>query len=192
MDQAEWLFITGGVRSGKSHFAEKKVDEIANQQNRIRYYIASGVAFDSEMKERIERHQIDRQQQQWITLEQPTNLAQLSTKIPNEAVVLWDCATTWLTNELYVEVDGKMHWQNESAFQTMLESTKSALRTIHERGIPLIIVSNEVLDEQGYASDEVAFYRQQLGLFHQWLVGESTTAIEMTYTVPYYWKGSER
>ncbi|GEK30634.1 hypothetical protein KZO01_09430 [Kurthia zopfii] len=192
MDQAEWLFITGGVRSGKSHFAEKKVDEIADQQNRMRYYIASGVAFDSEMKKRIERHQIDRQQQQWITLEQPTNLAQLSTKISSEAVVLWDCATTWLTNELYVEVDGKMQWQNESAFQTMLESTKSTLRALHERGIPLIIVSNEVLDEQSYASEEVAFYRQQLGLFHQWLVGESTTAIEMTYTIPYYWKGSEK
>lgn len=192
MDQAEWLFITGGVRSGKSHFAEKKVDEIADQQNRMRYYIASGVAFDSEMKKRIERHQIDRQQQQWITFEQPTNLAQLSTKISSEAVVLWDCATTWLTNELYVEVDGKMQWQNESAFQTMLESTKSTLRALHERGIPLIIVSNEVLDEQSYASEEVAFYRQQLGLFHQWLVGESTTAIEMTYTIPYYWKGSEK
>ncbi|WP_036117336.1 bifunctional adenosylcobinamide kinase/adenosylcobinamide-phosphate guanylyltransferase, partial [Lysinibacillus sphaericus] len=65
------IFITGGVRSGKSHFAEKA----AMQQYQAQFntakrliYLASGLAVDREMEKRIHRHQADRQAQpiQWL------------------------------------------------------------------------------------------------------------------------------
>lgn len=192
MVRAQWSFITGGVRSGKSHFAEQQILKIAKQQQRVAYYIASGVAFDVEMQQRIEHHRQERALENWHTIEQPTNLAQAFEKIPNNAVVLWDCVTTWLTNELYVlDEQQRPKWQNPSAFQREIGQTKNILQQFRTREIPMIIVSNELLDEAPYMSEEVEFYRQQLGEFHQWLVKECTIAIEMDYSMPFYWKGAD-
>lgn len=190
MVQAQCHFITGGVRSGKSHFAEGKTREIATQQQRELFYIASGVAFDSEMTARIAKHREDRASLNWQTIEQPTNLLEAVSKIPLHAVVLWDCVTTWLTNEMYVRMqDDTMQWQNPTTFQMKIEEAKVAIFQLNKCGIPVIIVSNEVLDEMPYDNEEVEFYRQKLGEFHRWLVGYSEIAIEMDYGLPIYWKG---
>lgn len=189
MVRAHWRFITGGVRSGKSHYAEQQILKIARQQNRQPFYLASGVAFDKEMQQRIARHRQDRANENWQTIEQSVNLAEAFDIIPAHAVVLWDCATTWLTNEMYVlDKDNQPLWKNPQAFQQKIAQTKQALQTFHSSGIPLIIVSNELLDEAPYTSKEVEFYRQQLGKFHQWLVKQCEQAIEMEYGIPHYWK----
>lgn len=190
MVRTQWTFITGGVRSGKSHFAEKQLLEIAALTKRNPYYVASGVAFDEEMQQRITRHKQDRLKESWITIEQPTAIAELVGKIPENCAVLWDCVTTWLTNELYVETtDGRMQWQNRQQFDKKVQQTKDALLALHEKNIPLVIVSNELLDEAASDYEEVRFYREQLGLFHQWLVANCLTAIEMDSSHPHYWKG---
>ncbi len=70
------IFITGGVRSGKSHFAEQAALQYYEAQactaKRLPY-LASGIALDREMEKRILRHQADRQAQpiQWLTVEAP-------------------------------------------------------------------------------------------------------------------------
>ncbi len=185
-------FITGGVRSGKSAFAEQLVRQTAQQTNRKMYYIASGVAFDDEMKQRIAWHQADRTSLKWTTIEQPTHFATLVNRIPKDAVVLWDCVTTWLTNEMYVQLDDKsMQWQHAERFQQRVEEAKEWCRHLNEQHIPFFIVSNEVLDESKYESEEVEFYRKQIGLFHQWLVSFCAVAIEMDYGIPHYWKGGK-
>ncbi|MBQ0140998.1 MAG: bifunctional adenosylcobinamide kinase/adenosylcobinamide-phosphate guanylyltransferase [Kurthia sp.] len=192
MVRAQWSFITGGVRSGKSHFAEQQILKIAQQQKRQPIYIASGVAFDEEMKQRITKHRQDRAEENWQTIEQPINIACAFEKIPENAVVLWDCVTTWLTNELYdLDEEKKSLWKNPQAFQQKIAQAKQALLHLHSKGIPIIIVSNELLDEPSYTSEEVEFYRQQLGDFHQWLVKQCDQAIEMDYGAPYFWKGGD-
>ncbi|XRD26585.1 bifunctional adenosylcobinamide kinase/adenosylcobinamide-phosphate guanylyltransferase [Lysinibacillus fusiformis] len=68
------IFITGGVRSGKSHFAEQAAIQYFQAQpsteKRLKY-IASGIALDDEMEKRIDRHQADRLAQpiKWLTVE---------------------------------------------------------------------------------------------------------------------------
>ncbi len=52
------ILVTGGARSGKSGFAEKLMSSLTDQA----FYVATGQAFDDEMKERIARHQHQRSQ----------------------------------------------------------------------------------------------------------------------------------
>lgn len=190
MVQAQCYFITGGVRSGKSHFAEQQALKLANAEQRKPYYIASGVAFDEEMLKRISRHREDRQQVDWQTIEQPINILEVVSKIPLNTVVLWDCVTTWLTNELYVNLgESVLQWQEPEQFQMRLEEAKVAIYQLTKCGIPVIIVSNELLDEANYSSPEVQFYRRKLGEFHRWLVEYCDIAIELEYGIPHYWKG---
>lgn len=121
------IFITGGARSGKSSFALKEALKIKG----TKAYIATALALDEEMKERIERHKKDRGDD-WDTYEEPLRISDVIKKIKGEyeAVVL-DCLTLWLSNLIHAEVNVKSE----------IESFISSLVTRHSS---LFIISNEV------------------------------------------------
>lgn len=182
-------FITGGVRSGKSAFAEKYLVEQANRSVGRLVYIATGVALDEEMKKRIALHKEQRLAQQWVTIEQSTAFASILPFIQQGDYVLWDCVTTWLANELY---DGwkagtpclKQSGCIEQKVQRLVE-TLQALQSIAEH---IVIVSNEVLDDWIPSDEESQLYAKTLGTLHQKLVAFSDEAIEMEFGIPEYWK----
>src|SRR5699024_824012 len=66
MAGSELIFISGGVRSGKSAYAEKLIREHGSSE---RLYLASGQKGDAEMDERIHKHRRDRQFDGWTTIE---------------------------------------------------------------------------------------------------------------------------
>lgn len=192
MAETELIFITGGVRSGKSAYAEQQLQSLAKTYQAQRLiYVATGVAFDDEMKKRIARHKLDRkkQKQNWVTLEQPTNLQQLLLTIQKGDVVLWDCVTTWLTNEFYEGFEtGICNWQQPLKLTERITEMKKTILTLHKMHIPLVIVSNEVLDEPISNIPEVKLYQEHLGHLHQWFVQQATKALEMEYGYVHRWK----
>jgi len=188
------IFITGGVRSGKSHFAEKAAvthyqTEFTQGQRLI--YIASGVALDREMAKRILRHQADRQAQdiEWLTIEAPYDIADTLHQLTDGDVVLWDCVTTWLTNAFYEGFDmGTPCVEQPGCLVKKLDILKKAVETLLEKRVTFFIVSNELFDEPPYSSEEVELYRQMLGGLHQWLVSIADEAYEINYGVIKKWK----
>ena len=56
------ILCSGGARSGKSEFAE----QLALSLKGRKAYVATGQAFDDEMKDRIKKHQL-RRGKEWIT-----------------------------------------------------------------------------------------------------------------------------
>ena len=188
------IFITGGVRSGKSHFAEKAAvtlyqTEFTQAQRLI--YIASGVALDREMEKRILRHQADRQAQdiEWLTIEAPYDIADTLHQLTDGDVVLWDCVTTWLTNAFYEGFDmGTPCVEQPGCLEEKLDILKKAVETLLEKRVTFFIVSNELFDEPPYSSEEVELYRQMLGGLHQWFVSIADEAYEINYGVIKKWK----
>lgn len=88
------LLVLGGVRSGKSAYAEARVAGLPPPWT----YIATAEALDDEMAERVRRHRADRDGA-WRTVEEPLDLTRaLSDNDAPEAVVLVDCLTLWLSN----------------------------------------------------------------------------------------------
>ncbi len=91
--------ILGGVRSGKSAFAEK----LARELNQPTLYLATGQATDTEMEERIRRHRRARPDS-WITLEEPLDPAAalesaLAVPQPPQAILI-DSLDVWVSNLL--------------------------------------------------------------------------------------------
>jgi adenosylcobinamide kinase/adenosylcobinamide-phosphate guanylyltransferase len=93
---AKLTLITGGARSGKSTFAEKKAADISNNV----LYVATAVAFDEEMQDRIEKHKQSRPQS-WNTHEGYRDLDKVIEKAKPYDAVLLDCVTVMLTNLLW-------------------------------------------------------------------------------------------
>ena len=99
--------MLGGTKSGKSSFASRRAAD--REYLGPVTYLATALAGDGEMKNRIARHQADRPSS-WRTVEEPvdpagyfTDLIGASSKITPSAApatVLLDCITLWLTNVL--------------------------------------------------------------------------------------------
>lgn len=179
------IFITGGVRSGKSAFAERLVQQYGQESQYI--YVATGVAFDREMEVRIKRHQLDREQQglHWKTIEMQVEIPDAMKQLNPQYVLLFECVTTWLANVLYhteaLENREQRIAEYVSAFQTQLLAWQ-------QQGARVIIVSNEILDEPRAKFDEVELYRKLIGNFHQWIVAHCESAYEVQYQLVQQWK----
>ncbi|WP_274629087.1 bifunctional adenosylcobinamide kinase/adenosylcobinamide-phosphate guanylyltransferase [Arvimicrobium flavum] len=126
MPDGRLTFILGGARSGKSRHAEALIEELPPPWT----YVATGQAFDAEMRERIELHKA-RRDGRWTTLDAPLDLVGVLSLVEVDRPVLVDCLTLWLSNHLLAGND----LDHECA------ALEAALA--HPRG-PWFVVSNEV------------------------------------------------
>jgi len=120
------ILITGGARSGKSLEAERRTLALG----RPAIYIATAEAHDSEMADRIARHQA-RRGAEWQTVAAPLELVQALDESDGAGPRLVDCLTLWLTNLML----GGHDW--ESAADALAEA-------LPRQAAPVILVTNEV------------------------------------------------
>lgn len=133
------ILVLGGVRSGKSAFAEKLV----RQMERPTLYLATGQATDAEMAQRILRHR-EARPDEWHTVEEPLELADgLATDLeacgPNN-VVLVDSLDTWVSNLLLAH-GGKSAGELESLAKSKVEQL---IDVCENSSSALVMVSSEV------------------------------------------------
>jgi adenosylcobinamide kinase/adenosylcobinamide-phosphate guanylyltransferase len=91
---AELLLILGGVRSGKSRWAERR----AAGRPPVTY-LAAAQAGDDEMARRIAQHR-QRRPADWRTVEEPWDAAAAIARHQQEGTLLLECLSLWLTNRL--------------------------------------------------------------------------------------------
>lgn len=119
--------VLGGARSGKSAHAEQLVISAPAPW----LYLATGQAFDDEMRERIAEHR-KRRDSRWLTIDAPVELAAaLRAQAGQRRAVLVDCLTLWLSNTMLAGHD----------VGVAVDDLVDALR--HAQG-PIVAVSNEV------------------------------------------------
>ncbi|WP_420170086.1 bifunctional adenosylcobinamide kinase/adenosylcobinamide-phosphate guanylyltransferase [Catenovulum agarivorans] len=125
---ANFHFVIGGARSGKSKFAE----QLATPYNQV-CYIATATRFDGEMDTRIQHHQ-DRRPKNWLLIEEPIELANALKQAEQQAdVILLDCLTLWINNLMFEKK--QVEWQKE--FDHLAA-------TIQSLKVDIIVVANEV------------------------------------------------
>ncbi|MFW5332313.1 bifunctional adenosylcobinamide kinase/adenosylcobinamide-phosphate guanylyltransferase [Hydrogenophaga sp. ZJX-1] len=102
VDLARSEFILGGQRSGKSRRAEELARQwMAADTAHRAVLIATGQAWDGEMRERIARHRRDRAERVpgMVTVEEPLALAGALHRVSDaKTLVVIDCLTLWMTN----------------------------------------------------------------------------------------------
>lgn len=95
MPDGRLTLILGGARSGKSRRAEALIESLPPP----RTYVATGQAFDDEMRERIEIHKA-RRDGRWTTVDAPLDLGGALCSMDDGRPVLIDCLTLWLSNHM--------------------------------------------------------------------------------------------
>ncbi len=96
--------VLGGARSGKSTYAQKQAEQTAAKTGRLPLMIATAEPFDDEMRDRIDRHR-DERGDGWRTLEAPLDLAAAVRDLTAEDIVVVDCLTLWLSNQMLGDHD---------------------------------------------------------------------------------------
>ncbi|MDW6004176.1 bifunctional adenosylcobinamide kinase/adenosylcobinamide-phosphate guanylyltransferase [Vibrio mangrovi] len=166
------LFI-GGARSGKSRYAEQQALALLEQRlsegaaARL-HYVATAIAFDREMQQRIELHQ-QRRGPEWCNHESPVLLAQTLAQFQAQDVVLVDCLTLWLNNVIYNEGETATVAMIEQQVQALVDVLKDSPATIlcvsNEVGlgiVPMGEVSRLYVDHAGWMNQAIAAVAEQV------------------------------
>lgn len=180
------VFVTGGVRSGKSAAAEAFVQKLMT--NRA-VYLATSRVTDHEMQERISLHQQQRNDSNlsWSTLEVPKDLSGIYSSIQETDVILLDCATNWLANELFTKEE---KWQSHLKANELFNKMVGVIHQLNKRCQHLIIVSNELFEESVLKGPTFT-YMKLLGRIHQEIVNQADLAICVEAGISCYYKGDE-
>lgn len=164
------IFVTGGVRSGKSTFAEQLAIEKAREKTV--HYIATSMRNDKEMLDRIKKHREQRGQSEahWITWEIEQDMSHLMDNIGHSEVMVFDCLTTYVNNNLFRLKNGDFVMLTKSERERLFLATVHALERL-QRKRTLIVVSNEIFYDPQFCHDEATFvYTRFLGQLHQRIV----------------------
>lgn len=167
---AKKILITGGCRSGKSRLALTLAQNISGEK----LYLATAEALDSEMKERIGKHQRERGAE-WKTHEEPIDLAPLFKKLENRSgVLILDCLTLWISNLM---VKGQEH-------DFILKEADRLIGQSEKMQCQVIVVTNEVgagiVPDNKLARD----YRDLVGEINQRFAQRFDEVIQMVSGIP--------
>jgi len=131
--------ITGGVKSGKS---SRAIETAKKHFAAPVYFIATSLAFDKEMKARIERHKQERAATglEFIVIEEPLDIDKALGNAGSSLII--DCIPMWVNNIIY--------YKKEPEFDGILERTIQHIKSQHikSQGIKsnvknCIVVTNE-------------------------------------------------
>ena len=135
------ILCSGGARSGKSEFAE----QLALSLKGRKAYVATGQAFDDEMKDRIKKHQL-RRGTEWITFEIPLHLHENWELIKNVSdVLLIDCLTMFPSNHVFAHGDINTQEDANRIESIILKELRLLLQEINNSNDKTVIfVTNEI------------------------------------------------
>lgn len=169
MATKEIILITGGARSGKSTYAERRAAELGVR----RLYIATAEASDEEMRRRIAEHK-KRRGDGWTTVEEQVALV--------DALAAWrgcadcalvDCLTLWISNLLFR--------QDQKFAEEQIDRLLAILPTLD---FSVLLVANEV--GWGIVPDNplARQFRDLAGRANQKIAAIATEVILMVAGIP--------
>lgn len=167
----ELTLIIGGAASGKSRLAET----LAENHGNTKLYVATAQIFDEEMAQKVAQHQ-DRRLSGWHTIEAPLNAADALRQAAAD-IVLFDCATLWLSNHMLSEGTDL-----GAAQADLLDALKNC-------ACPVIVVTNEVGEGIVPENALARRFREAQGRLNIALAEQSILAIKVTAGLPQVLKG---
>lgn len=172
--------VTGGSGSGKSAYAETLAMQLAKR----RFYIATMYPFGEESQKKIKRHQNMRAKKQFETIECYTGLkaVRLPVKQEEECVVLLECMSNLLANEMYSE---------EGAKEEAVEEILQGIESIRRQATHFVLVTNEVFSDGMMYDPDTVQYQKNLGWINRKLATEADEVTEVVYGIPIRQKGKE-
>ena len=163
--------VLGGANSGKSTFAEHLLLGCGAHP----VYVATAESHDAEMAAKIKAHRATRGTR-WRTVEAPLDLASALAGCGAGDVVLIDCATMWLTNEILADAPGDL--------------CDTFMQALADAPCPVVVVSNEV--GQGIVPDNALArrFRGAQGRLNQRIAAQAGLVVAVMAGLPLVLKGA--
>ncbi len=171
--------ILGGARSGKSAMAERMAREMGGRVT----FVATAQPLDEEMRRRIAKHR-EARPAEWRTVEEPLDLPVALKKATAESdVVLVDCLTLWLSNQLCrIEApEGSQGWHEatEGLARELERSASQMVEAVRSAEATALLISNEVGLGLVPPTTLGRAYRDLLGLVNRRLAAEADQVLLM-------------
>jgi adenosylcobinamide kinase / adenosylcobinamide-phosphate guanylyltransferase len=164
------VLVLGGVRSGKSHYAQ----ELATRGKRVAF-IATAEALDDDMRQRIARHRQERPAS-WATFEAPVNIEDTLLECGDKFdTILVDCLTVWTSNVMHREAGDTAR---------ILARAERLAQVLGKIRSSVILVTNEV--GSGIVPDNELgrAYRDMLGFVNQRMAAAADEVILLVAGCP--------
>lgn len=165
--------VLGGVKSGKSRFAE----QCAADRSDAVCYVATAQALDDEMRDRIARHQQQRPVH-WRVCEEPLDIAAALASARRE-LVLVDCLTLWMSNVL----------SRGSSYNDVRAAGEQLVSAVARFEGDLILVSNETNMGVTPVNALARQYCDAMGRLHQELASHCDEVVLVLAGLPLHLKG---
>lgn len=165
------VLVTGGSGCGKSTWAERLIGTLP-AENRV--YIATMQVYDEESVQRVKRHQAQRADKGFQTIECEKDLP--STKIPANSAVLLEDLVNWTANEQFDGGD--------------VERIIPALQALAQRCRHLVMVTNDVFSDGISYPESTQTYLRHLARINAKAAELADCVVEVVYSIPVCVKGA--
>lgn len=161
------ILITGGQRSGKSSYAERRALSLSDSP----VYLATARIWDEEFRERVLRHQADRGPQ-WENIEEEKVLSRHDF---SGRVVLIDCVTLWCTNFFF---------DLQSDVRKSLEAVKPEFDSLTSQDATFLFVTNEIGMGETPANELQRKFTDLQGWMNQYIASKADEVTLMISGIP--------
>ncbi len=168
------ILLTGGSGCGKSTFAER----LARELPAPRYYLATMRPFEAESRAKIKRHQAQRADAGFMTMERETNVGGVT--FPARGTVLLECMCNLLANEMFDDSGNE---------RDVYDAILADILALEQKCDTLIVVTNEVGSDGGDYSAGTARYIETLGRLNRALANRFDAVAELVCGIPLILKG---
>ena len=175
------VFISGGCKNGKSYYAQRLAKEQENGKGL--YYIATMAPVDSEDKERIRRHQKEREGWGFTTIELEKNMESILSRCNHEGSFLLDSLTALLGNEMFLQ-DGSV---DTIAYERIGKELLKVLDHVQN----IVIVSDYMYSDAFVYEPLTEMYRKHLATLDTLMARHCDVVLEVAYNQMVVHKGRE-
>jgi adenosylcobinamide kinase/adenosylcobinamide-phosphate guanylyltransferase len=129
-----FMFVTGGLRSGKSEYALARASELGPPPW---LYVAPSIEGDDELKARLAKHRRD-QEATWKLIEAPESLESVldAETLEGHGSLLIDRFTVWISN--------RVARSEPTADRALLDEVQRVADRLYRSPTPAVIVTTEV------------------------------------------------
>lgn len=181
------VMVSGGVRSGKSAYAERLVRErtVEAGAGLKVLYVATGMRYDAEMDERIEKHRL-RRPGEWATLESASELSPEAYDGYDLALV--DTLSAWIGNRLMAVPEERC--RDAETTDAILEQVRSYVSRLRSSRLREAVIVTDEVGWGGVAMTPLGrWFQDVVGDANQLLAREADEVVAVVSGLPWRLKG---